>query len=118
VIEHLPFPALARLVAAAFRALRPGGVVILETPNPENLIVGACNFYYDPTHVRPLPPEPVRFLLESNGFERVAIERLHPGAQPDDVERATDPVGKLYASIMLVPQDYAVIGYKPAEALA
>jgi O-antigen chain-terminating methyltransferase len=116
VIEHLPFRTLARLVAAAFRALRPGGVLVFETPNPENLIVGACNFYYDPTHVRPLPPEPVRYLLESAGFEHVAIERLHAGATPDDVARATDDVSRLYTSIMLVPQDYAVIGYKPMEA--
>jgi O-antigen chain-terminating methyltransferase len=118
VIEHVPFRTLARLVAAAFRALRPGGVLVFETPNPENLIVGACNFYYDPTHLRPLPPEPVRYLLESAGFERVAIERLHPGATPEDVERASDHVDKLYTSLMLGPQDYAVIGYKPLEAKA
>ncbi|HEX6794476.1 MAG TPA: methyltransferase domain-containing protein [Casimicrobiaceae bacterium] len=113
VIEHLPFTALIALFGFAFRALRPGGLAIFETPNPENLIVGACNFYYDPTHLRPLPPEPMRFLLQSVGFERVAIERLHPGATAADVERASDSVAKLYASMMLVPQDYALIAYKP-----
>jgi O-antigen chain-terminating methyltransferase len=115
VIEHLPFRALLRLVSEAFRVLRPGGVVILETPNPENLIVGACNFYYDPTHVRPLPPEPMRYLLESIGFERTTIERLHPGATVSDADDATDPVAKVYSAIMRVPQDYALIGYKPAS---
>ena len=113
VIEHLPFRALLRLASEAFRVLRPGGVVILETPNPENLIVGACNFYYDPTHVRPLPPEPMRYLLESIGFERTTIERLHPGATAADAGDAADPVAKVYSAIMRVPQDYALIGYKP-----
>jgi SAM-dependent methyltransferase len=114
VIEHLPFRALMTLFQQAFRVLCPGGVAIFETPNPENLIVGACNFYYDPTHMRPLPPEPTRFLLESCGFERVAIERLHSGATLAQVDAAADPVAKLYSAIMLVPQDYALIAYKPA----
>jgi O-antigen chain-terminating methyltransferase len=114
VIEHLPFRALLRLASEAFRVLRPGGVVILETPNPENLIVGACNFYYDPTHVRPLPPEPMRYLLESIGFERTTIERLHPGATASDAGDPADPVANVYSAIMRVPQDYALIGYKPA----
>ena len=113
VIEHLPFAMLMKFVAHAMRVLRPGGVAILETPNPENLIVGACNFYFDPTHRRPLPPEPMRFLLEAAGFERVAIERLHASASPGDIGGAADPVAKLYTTIMLVPQDYALIGYKP-----
>jgi len=116
VIEHLPFRALLRLASEAFRVLRPGGVIILETPNPENLIVGACNFYYDPTHVRPLPPEPMRYLLESVGFERTTIERLHPGTTASDATDAADPVARVYSAIMRVPQDYALIGYKPASA--
>ena len=114
VIEHLPFLQLMALFAQSFRVLRPGGVAIFETPNPENLIVGACNFHYDPTHIRPLPPDPMRFLLEASGFERVAIERLHPGATVAQVEKATDPIERLYATMMLVPQDYALIAYKPA----
>ena len=116
VIEHLPFRLLMNLFACAFRALCPGGVAIFETPNPENLIVGACNFYYDPTHIRPLPPEPMRFLLESGGFERVAIERLHPGAAPAADDAGSDPVARVYSAVMLVPQDYALIAYKPLRS--
>ena len=116
VIEHLPFLHLQALFEQCFRALRPGGVAVFETPNPENLIVGACNFYYDPTHLRPLPPEPMRFLLEASGFVRVVIERLHPGITPAQVDAATDAVSKIYSPIMMVPQDYALIGYKPAAS--
>jgi O-antigen chain-terminating methyltransferase len=98
--------------------LRPGGVAIFETPNPENLIVGACNFYYDPTHLRPLPPEPMRFLLEASGFVDVVIERLHPGAAPSTIDSATDPRANVYSTLMSVPQDYALIGYKPHVSAA
>ncbi|HEX8853826.1 MAG TPA: methyltransferase domain-containing protein, partial [Pyrinomonadaceae bacterium] len=65
--EHLPFPALVRVVDEALRALAPGGVLIFETPNPENMVVGSCNFYLDPDHRNPLPPPTLRFLFESRG---------------------------------------------------
>src|SRR5262249_55887862 len=57
VIDHLPLQDLAALVGESVRVLRPGGVALFETPNPRNLTVGACSFYMDPTHVRPLPPD-------------------------------------------------------------
>lgn len=115
VIEHLPFRSIAKLFIETLRVLCPGGIAIFETPNPENLIVGSCNFYMDPTHLKPLPPESTRFVLESFGFERVTIERLHPGAVPVN-EGNRDETSQLYRTIMRVPQDYALIGYKPADA--
>lgn len=54
--EHLPFDVLRALVKQASRALRPGGILILETPNPENPSVGLLSFHMDPTHLKPLPP--------------------------------------------------------------
>lgn len=50
IAEHLAFDDLNRLVHEAFCVLKPGGILILETPNPENIIVGSCSFYNDPTH--------------------------------------------------------------------
>ena len=44
VIEHIPFEALSQVVSESFRALKPGGVLIMETPNPENLLVATQNF--------------------------------------------------------------------------
>lgn len=76
VIEHIPFPALQQLVIEALRILEPGGVLILETPNPENLIVGATNFYLDPTHQRPIPPNLLLFVTEYYGFMRSKLLRL------------------------------------------
>jgi len=56
VAEHIPFDDLKILVEEALRSLKPAGLLILETPNPENIVVGTSSFYVDPTHIRPLPP--------------------------------------------------------------
>lgn len=48
--EHIPFDDLQALVEESLRVLRPAGVLILETPNPENIVVGTSSFYLDPTH--------------------------------------------------------------------
>jgi len=113
IIEHLPLDVFIRLIDEARRVVRPGGVVLFETPNPENLIVGACNFYIDPTHRNPLPPALVAFLLKARGFERVEIDRRHPGDPAlllkGDDEAITGPLNRL----LFGAQDYAAIGYAP-----
>jgi len=76
VAEHLAFEDLHALVREALRVLRPGGLLLLESPDPENLSVGAASFYLDPTHVRPLPAGLLAFLAEHCGFGRVKILRL------------------------------------------
>lgn len=76
VAEHLPFECLQSLVAQAMRVLQPGGLLIMETPNPENLVVGATNFYLDPTYIRPVHPALLPFLPEYVGFERIKVLRL------------------------------------------
>jgi len=78
IVEHLPFPQLITLLDETLRVLKPGGVAIFETPNPENLVVGAYTFYFDPTHRNPLPPPTLQYLVEIRGFAKVDILRLHP----------------------------------------
>ena len=77
IAEHLHFVALQELVKEALRVLMPAGLLILETPNPENIIVGTSSFYLDPTHQRPLPPLLLSFLTEQTGFSRTKILRLN-----------------------------------------
>ncbi|MBA2732999.1 MAG: methyltransferase domain-containing protein [Acidobacteria bacterium] len=107
-IEHLSFETLIEVLDEIARTLRPDGFVIFETPNPKNLVVGACNFYSDPTHLKPLFPETVRFILGNQGFTDVQIEYVNPvGGSPfkDESEssRALD-------SWFFSPRDFAVIG--------
>ncbi|MCC7343116.1 MAG: methyltransferase domain-containing protein [Bryobacterales bacterium] len=81
VIEHMPVEALVRLVREAYRVLRPGGMVIFETPNPACLAIFATYFYLDPTHVRPVPSELARYLLEEAGFTKIEVLGLRPAEE-------------------------------------
>ncbi len=113
VIEHVPLDVLVRLIDEARRVVRPGGIVLFETPNPENLIVGACNFYTDPTHRNPLPPALVAFLLEARGFIRVEIERRHPADPKLLLQGQDDGLVQPLNRLLFGPQDYAAIGHAP-----
>lgn len=112
IIEHLPLRRLITLFDEALRVLRPGGVVIFETPNPENIIVGACNFYYDPTHLNPLPPIPMQFLLEARGFSRVVILRLQRTDASEALSEGSERLREIVNGAFFSAQDYALIGYK------
>jgi O-antigen chain-terminating methyltransferase len=116
LVEHLPTAAVARLVAAAGDKLSEGGVLILETPNPESLVAGSINFHRDLTHVRPIHPDTLSFLAESAGFSDVEIRRLSP--VPED-ERLPMPgngglgeVVQRLNELLYGYQDYAVVARK------
>ncbi len=109
VIEHMGFNDLVLLLDEARRVLRPGGMLVLETPNPENLVVGACNFYYDPTHRQPLPPEPMRHLTQARGFTGVEILRLHPATPPERATANADAWSAQIDALLYGPQDYSII---------
>jgi len=113
IIEHLPFESVVKLLDESLRVLRPGGVVILETPNPGNLLVAAEGFYLDPTHRNPLPLELTAWLLQARGFEDVQILPLHP-ARTDSLEEYSDPMLRLLQDKLFGPQDYGAIGRKSA----
>jgi len=112
LIEHLSFRLLMKLLDETVRVLKPGGLAIFETPNPENILVGACSFYLDPTHRNPLPPAMMKFLADSRGLCRVEIKHLHPY---DEVFRIRDDgsdLAKRFNDFFYGPQDYAVLGYR------
>ena len=109
IIEHLPLKTLIALFDESMRVLRPGGMIIFETPNPENLIVGACNFYSDPSHRRPLPPDTIKFIVEHRGFISVEILRLHKVKEPQFTgQEFVDEVVQRFNMEM----DYSIIAYK------
>lgn len=81
VVEHLPPARLPEFVALARRALVRGGLLAIETPNPECLAIFSTHFYLDPTHHRPVPPGLLCFYLEEAGFGRLRVERLAPAIE-------------------------------------
>ncbi|WP_052140902.1 class I SAM-dependent methyltransferase [Pseudoalteromonas piratica] len=109
IVEHLPFELLFQVLIEIHRVLVPNGVVILETPNPGNLLVGACNFYIDPTHRNPLPSPLLEFLVEHQGFNAKSIP-LNPCS---DLGMIKGFDGAQYINNLLFgSRDYAVIGRK------
>ncbi len=128
VIEHLSPSDVERLVRLARRALKPGGVCILETPNPRSLVVAARNFWLDPTHVRPVHPQSLRLSFEAAGFDPIELLEMRPFAEAerlpeipvDKVDRAhrelADALNRLrdhLDDLLFAPQDYALIGTRP-----
>ena len=110
IIEHLPLEMLIEFLNEAVRILKPGGAVIFETPNPQNVLVGSCNFYFDPTHRNPVPSQVLSFLLESRGFVSVEILKLNPS---DDTPVADDSeLARRFNQYFYGPMDYAAIGWK------
>jgi O-antigen chain-terminating methyltransferase len=115
VIEHLDIEELLAVLAAAWAALRPGGCLLLETPNPANLVMAACDFYNDPTHRSPLPAALTEYLLSAQGFTDIEVRPLHPKPSPLVSPAADGAVAELQAVVsrlLFGPQDYAVLGYK------
>jgi len=111
LVEHLPFAMVQDIIAEAERVLQPGGLLILETPNPENLSVGASSFYLDPSHERPLPPALLQFAVDFGRFARSRVLRL----QEDPQLHGAAPVG-LLTVLEGVSPDYAVVAQKAAPA--
>jgi len=109
IVEHLPVKKMISFFDEAFRVLKPGGIVIFETPNPENVLVGSCTFYSDPTHKNPIPPDTLMFLLEYRGFISSEIVRLNP---LNFVEYDKDDLLKDLIYRFNMAQDYAVITRK------
>lgn len=108
VVEHVPFEHVRRIVDEALRVLTPGGLLILETPNPENIVVAGCNFYLDPSHKQPIPSELLSFLGEHAGFARVKQLRLQeaPALQDEGAQiHLLDVLGG-------VSPDYAIVAQK------
>lgn len=111
LVEHLPFEVLIKLLDEIKRILKPGGLVILETPNPENFMVGSCSFYADPTHRNPIPSETLEFLLESRGFTDTKVWKLRPW-EAAKLEGDSELIRRFNEFFYSAP-DYGVIAKKP-----
>ena len=78
VAEHLPPAVLQSMLEQAHRAVRPAGLLILETVNPRSVVGFLEVFNRDLTHEKPLHPDTLRFLAAAAGFGDVRIELRSP----------------------------------------
>ncbi|WP_083245524.1 class I SAM-dependent methyltransferase [Paraburkholderia nodosa] len=110
VVEHVSFEQLRRIVGEALRVLLPGGLLILETPNPENLAVATSNFFLDPSHQKPIPALLLSFVAEHAGFDRVKVVRLQ---ESPELRNAAAQIHLLDVVGGASP-DYAIVAQKDA----
>ena len=129
VVEHLEPSLLIRLLETAYHKLRPGSKVVLETINPACWAAFFESYIRDITHVRPLHPDTLKYLVTASGFQRattrfsapypeasklqpIAIGRLEKGALDAQVvallETFNDNVDKINR-LLFTYLDYAVV---------
>jgi O-antigen chain-terminating methyltransferase len=77
VLEHLEFDKIKIFFAECYRILKNDGLLIVETPNPENILVMTETFWLDPTHIKPIPAGLLTFLAKYFGFDFFSILRLN-----------------------------------------
>jgi O-antigen chain-terminating methyltransferase len=81
VVEHIAPERLPEMIRLAAARLERGGVIAIETPNPECLAIFATHFYLDPTHHRPVPHPLLAFYLEEFGMGNIEVRRLSPAVE-------------------------------------
>ena len=104
LVEHVPFQFTINLLEEIKRVLEPGGILIMESPNSENLIVSSNEFYIDPTHMRPVPLKLLHFTTEFMGFAECTILRLHGKTDKNKLNPTS-----IFDAISNVSMDYAII---------
>jgi O-antigen chain-terminating methyltransferase len=109
VVEHLPPERLPELIRLCASRLAQGGVIAIETPNPECLAIFATHFYLDPTHTRPVPHPLLIFYLEEFGVGNIEVRRLSPAKESMP---ALNSLPEDFRDAFFGSLDYAVIGRK------
>jgi SAM-dependent methyltransferase len=112
VVEHLDIDTLITFIDLCLRTLKPGGLIIFETPNPGNVKIGADLFWTDPTHLHPLPSEFLRFVVTMRGFADTEIIPFKRGvrfAPAQALDAGNHQLVDELADMLFGPEDYAVI---------
>jgi len=135
VIEHLEPSYLLGLIHAAAAKLQPGAPIVLETINPACWLAFFSSYIRDLTHVRPIHPDTLQYLLRASGFSGVAIRYSAPVPEavkmktvdlPAEILDAGDAPTRAVAglahavntnatilnNLMFTHLDYAAIGYR------
>ena len=98
VIEHISHENLKKLIIHAKRILKPEGLLILETPSIDNLMVSSKSFHIDPTHINPIHPDLLSFMIKRVGFTKLKYYFINGGplqnSQADSLTRVFNGVAQ------------------------
>jgi O-antigen chain-terminating methyltransferase len=127
IVEHLAPDYLVQLLEAAFRKLRPGSVLVLETVNVACWFAFFSSYIRDITHVRPLHPDTLKYLTLASGFQRAEIRYAAPfpepsklqglpvaeGTTPSDTVAVFNENMQKLNTLLFTNLDYAIIAHRP-----
>jgi SAM-dependent methyltransferase len=113
IIEHIPLVSLIKLFDEVIRVVKSGGIIIFETPNPRNVLVGSGDFYRDPTHLNPIHPDTISYIATLKGFinsESYFFEEKESGVEllPSSKMRFDK-----FDNYVTVSRDFVLIAHKP-----
>jgi O-antigen chain-terminating methyltransferase len=122
-VEHLEPRYLTQLLDVAFDKLRPGAPIVLETINPACWFAFFESYIRDLTHVRPVHPDTLKYLMIATGFQHVDIKYRAPYPDAEKLQPVTAPalgdlVETLNANVEKINRllftylDYAAVGIK------
>lgn len=122
LVEHITFEELMTLCKEAYRIMTPGACMIIETPNPSCLSTYINSFYMDPSHIKPVHPKTLQYLLEQQGFGNIEVlytEQskvgyrlpLLKGSEIENLKEFNDGIN-LLSDVIFGSQDYAIIARK------
>ena len=106
VMEHLEPSYLLALLDTAYLKLRPGAKLILETINVASWSAFFHSYIRDITHVRPLHPETLEYLVSASGFQNVQVRYLSPF--PDDFKLKPIPLPSQSSDAASPPMAFGV----------
>jgi 2-polyprenyl-3-methyl-5-hydroxy-6-metoxy-1,4-benzoquinol methylase len=109
VVEHLPPERIPEMIRLAASRLERGGLLAIETPNPECLAIFASHFYLDPTHTRPVPHALLSFYMEEYGLGEIQVHRRSPAV---DSMPALASLPEDFRQDFFGGLDYAILGRK------
>jgi O-antigen chain-terminating methyltransferase len=118
VVEHLPVEVLFALFREASRVLRAGGLLMIETPNAESMVMSASDFWRDPTHLAPRHPAALTVLAREHGFaidELRAVHDLPEGTRIPILPTDAPELQRVVHAIndrLFAPQDLRLIARK------
>lgn len=109
IVEHLDPAKLPEMIRLCARSLRRGGLLAIETPNPDCLAIFATYFYIDPTHSRPVPRQLLEFYMEEEGIGFIEVHELSPAMEsiPEIAELPEAFRKRFFGGL-----DYAIMGRK------
>ncbi|MDD4110570.1 MAG: class I SAM-dependent methyltransferase [Clostridia bacterium] len=121
VVEHLHMDYIIKMLRLCYKILQEGKFIVLETINVKSLSTFTNSVYLDPTHVKPIHPETLKFLIESVGFkfdgfifssEFKRDEKLEIISENTSQDKIYNKNIALLNELLFAPQDYAIIAKK------